>query len=66
MGQGRLKQNLYPAGYTDLGLVFIAFVATTLGQLAPDLLRYLLLCAGQAAQKASAASEDTSIPEQPL
>ena len=42
--------------------MLLAFVATTLGPLAPDLLRYLLLCAGQAAQRASVASVDASVP----
>ena len=32
------------------------------GQLAPELLRYLLLCAGQAAQRASVAAGDASTP----
>ena len=45
-----------------IGWVFLAFVATTLGQLAPELLRYLLLCAGQAAQRASVAAGDASTP----
>ena len=42
--------------------MFLAFVSTTLGQLAPELLRYLLLCAGQAAQWASVAAGDASTP----
>ena len=42
--------------------MFLAFAATTLGQLAPELLRYLLLCAGQAAQRASVAAGDVSTP----
>ena len=49
-------------GYTDIGWVFLAFVATTLGQLALELLQYLLLCAGQAAQLASVAAGDESTP----
>ena len=40
--------------------MFLAFVATTLGQLAPELLCYLLLCIGQAAQQASVAAGDAS------
>ena len=41
-----MKLNLYTKGYGDIWWVFLAFVATTLGQLAPDLLCYLLFCAG--------------------
>ena len=40
--------------------MFLAFVVTTLGQLAPELHRYLLLCAGQAAQRAPVAAGDAS------
>ena len=48
-------------GYADNGWVFLAFVVTTLGQLAPEFLRYIiLLCAGQAAQRASVAAGDAS------
>ena len=57
-----MKRNIYTKGHADIGWEFLAFVATSLGQLAPELLRCLLMCAGQAAQKASVASEDTSIP----
>ena len=42
--------------------MFLAFVSTTLGQLAPELLFYLLLCEGQAAQRASVAAGDGSTP----
>ena len=42
--------------------MFVAFVAKTLGQLAPNLLRYLLHCAGHAVQRALVAPGDTSIP----
>ena len=41
----KLKRRVYTQGYADIGWVFLAFVATTLGQLAPELLDYLLLCA---------------------
>ena len=58
----KLKQRVYTQGYTDIGWVFLAFVATTLGQLALELLQYLLLCAGQAAQLASVAAGDASTP----
>ena len=58
----KLKQRVYTQGYADIGWVFLAFVATTLGQLAPELLCYLLLCAGQAAQRASVAAGDASTP----
>ena len=61
-----MKRNIYTKGHADIGWEFLAFVATSLGQLAPELLRYLLLCADQAAQtrKASVASGlgDDSIP----
>ena len=61
----KLKQRVYTQDYADIGWVFLAFVVTqtldgclafvvtTLGQLAQELLCYLLLCAGQAAQRAS-------------
>ena len=42
--------------------MFLVFVSTTLGQLAPELLRCLLLCAGQPAQQASVAAGDASTP----
>ena len=42
--------------------MFLVFVVTTLGQLVPELLCYLLLCAGQAAQRASVAAGDVSTP----
>ena len=42
--------------------MFLAFVVTTLGQLAQELLHYLLLCAGQAAQLASVTAGDVSTP----
>ena len=42
--------------------MFLAFVAMPLGQLAPELLHYLQLCAGQAAQRASVAAGDVSTP----
>jgi len=58
----KLKRRVYTQGYADIGWVFLAFVSTTLGQLAPELLRYLLLCAGQAAQRASVAAGDASTP----
>ena len=46
----------------DIGWVFLAFVVTTLGQLAQELLHYLLLCAGQTAQLASVTAGDVSTP----
>ena len=58
----KLKRRVYTQGYADIGWVFLAVVATTLGQLAPELLCYLLLCAGQAAQRASVAAGDASTP----
>ena len=58
----RLKRNVYTKGYADIGWVILAFVATTLGQLAPELLCYILLCAGQAAQRASVNAGDVSTP----
>ena len=58
----KLKQRVYAQGYADIGWVFLAFVVTTLGQLVLELLCYLLLCAGQAAQQASVAAGDVSTP----
>ena len=58
----RVKRRLYTQSYGDFGWVFLAFVTTTVGQLALELLRYLLLCAGQAAQRASVAAGDASTP----
>ena len=56
----KLKQRVYTQGYADIGWVFLAFVDTTLGQLEQELLSYLLLSAGQAAQLASVAAGDES------
>ena len=42
--------------------MFLTIVVTTLVQLALELLCYLLLCAGQAAQWASVAAGDASTP----
>ena len=58
----KLKERVYNQGYADIGWVFLAFVAMTLGQLAQELLCYLLLCAGQAAQQASVTAGDVSTP----
>ena len=58
----KLKRRVYTQGYAEIGWVFLAFVVTSLGQLAPELLCYLLLCVGQAAQLASVAAGDVSTP----
>ena len=58
----KLKQRVYTQGYADIGWVFLTIVVTTLVQLALELLCYLLLCAGQAAQLASVAAGDVSTP----
>ena len=61
-GRQEVKLGVYTQDFADIGWVFLAFVATTLGQLAQELLCYLLLCAGQAAQRASVTAEDEPTP----